>query len=85
MQFDTSYKKQVQKINLNPSKIIIGWTLGMIVLRIIAVLVSIPGSIGGEQKPETTFATIVDVTFVGAALLSISTSFFYWSWFKKNL
>ena len=57
----------------------------MIVLTPILMVVSEIGASGGEQKAFTTLATMIIVTIIGAAAISILTLFLFSEWFKKNL
>jgi Na+/melibiose symporter-like transporter len=69
---------------LNPLKLLIGWTLLMILLTPIFVYTSSIGSIGGEQKPLTTLVAMPLLAVIGAAVICIVTPFIFKSWFKSN-
>lgn len=57
----------------------------MIVLTPILMIVSEMGTSSGEQKAFTTLATMIIVTIISAAVISILILFLYREWFKKNL
>ena len=69
---------------LNPLKLIIGWTLVMVVLTPILMYTSNIGASGGEQKPLTTLVTMPILTLIGATIISIVTPFIFRTWSKSN-
>lgn len=70
---------------LNPFKLLIGWTLLMVVLTPILMYTSNIGASGGEQKPLTTLATMPILTLIGASIISIVTPFLFRTWSKSNI
>ena len=69
---------------LNPLKLLIGWTILMIVLTPILMFISNIGASGGEQKPLTTLATMPILTLIGATIICIVTPFIFRKWSKSN-
>ena len=69
---------------LNPLKLIIGWTLLMVVLTPILMYTSNTGASGGEQKPLTILVTMPILTLIGATIISIVTPFIFRTWLKSN-
>jgi hypothetical protein len=76
---------QVKRLKSNPITILGVWTVTMIVLTPILMVLFENGASGGEQKAFTTLATMIVVTIIGAAAISILTPFLFREWFKKNL
>jgi hypothetical protein len=76
--------QQGLKTKLNPIVIIGVWTISMVVLTPIFMYISNIGASGGEQKPLTTLATMINATLYGAAIISISTAIIFRQWFKRN-
>ena len=72
------------KAKLNPITILGVWTVFMIILTPVCMYTSNIGASGGEQKPLTTLALMVEVGIYGATIISILTPFFFKHWFKKN-
>jgi hypothetical protein len=69
---------------LNPLKLLIAWTLLMVILTPILMYRSNIGASGGEQKPLTTLATMTILTLIGATIISIVTPFILRTWSKSN-
>ena len=72
------------KTKLNPITILGVWTFSMIILTPVCMYISDIGASGGEQKPLTTLASMVEVGIYGATIISILTPLFFRHWFKKN-
>jgi hypothetical protein len=72
------------KTRLNPIIILGIWTVSMILLTPLFMFISNISASGGEQKPLTTLATMIVVTFYGLTILSISTAIIFRQWFKRN-
>ncbi len=70
---------------LTPSRLLGGWLILMVVLTPLFMFISNVGASGGEQKPFTTLATMILVTILGTAIISVLTPFFFREWFRKNL
>ena len=62
---------------INHVKIIGVWTILMIIMTPIFMYISNIDASGGEQKPLSTLATMLNVTIYGTAILSIVTPLFF--------
>jgi hypothetical protein len=75
---------QIFKTKLNPLSILFAWIKLMIIATPIYCFIPFLGATSGDNSPLTRFATIIEIAFYGAAILSILTPFFFRQWFRQN-
>ncbi len=73
-----------KKVTFNPLSFLWGFTFLMVLLTPIFMYTSDIGASGGEQKPLSTLASMIEVFVYGTAVICVSILFFYWKWVKRN-
>ena len=69
---------------LNPLKILLGWTVLILILTPILMYISSLSSSGGELKPVSTLFSMLYITLFGATLICLLTPFFFKNWLTGN-
>jgi len=68
----------------NPFRILIGWTIFILILTLILVYSLSERTSGGEQYAFSSIAIMLIVWLIGSSVIVILVPFFYKSWFSSN-